>query len=83
MSKVRAIAFVCFMTSMGVLSTVNTQAKSVPHCSEQETCGEFEGCTGACGCTCSGLFAWPFGCYGGPPPSTYSDGYCAILYSTE
>lgn len=83
MSKVRALAFVCFMASMATLASVNAQANSVLGCQEQEWCNEFEGCGGACECTCDNLNPWPQNCNGGPPPETYSDGFCTIPYSTE
>jgi hypothetical protein len=80
MSNVRALAFVCFMASMAALSSVNTQAKSVFHCSEQETCSDVESCGGACSCTCDNYNAWPIGCGGGP---YHGDGFCSVPYSAE
>ena len=83
MVRVRALAFVCFMASVAALAGVKTQAKSVPHCSEQESCSDVESCGGACSFTCDGFNGWPVGCGGGPPPSTYSGGFCVIPYSAE
>jgi hypothetical protein len=80
MSAVRALAFVSFMVSAAVLSSVNTQAKAVFHCSEQESCNDLNECGGACSCTCDNLNQWPYGCGGAP---YYPDGFCAILYSAE
>ena len=79
MSKLRALAFGCFMVSVAALSSVNTQAKSEIFCWEQEECNDWDTCGGPCACTCTGWQPWPVGCIGG----SLSDGYCAIPYSTE
>jgi hypothetical protein len=82
MSRFRAVAFVCFMASMIVVSP-KSQVSAAFKCEDQEVCNEFVACGGNCTCTCDGYNPWPFNCYGGPPPSGYSDGFCLIPISDD
>lgn len=71
------------MASMAALSSVNTQAKSVFHCAEQESCNDLDGCGGACECTCDSWTSWPNNCAWDPGGPYWYNGYCLIPYSAE
>jgi hypothetical protein len=83
MSKIRALSFACFMASIVALASVNSQAKAVLGCQEQETCNGDIGCGGSCACTCNGQTAWPDTCNWDPEGPNWYSGYCVIPYSAE
>jgi hypothetical protein len=76
MSRLRALAFVCFMVSIAGLSMAKTQAASEFKCGE-DACDDIVGCADGCFCTCDGTNPYPDDCGG------WHFGWCAVEYSTE
>lgn len=76
MSRLRALAFLCFMVSIAALSMAKTQAASEFKCSE-DACDDIVGCEPGCGCTCDGVNEYPYGCGG------WHFGWCGIQYSAD